>query len=124
MFQTPGTPSVVVYQTPIGEDGTNLGKEPLNERDKVFQIDEGTSVPWCDVMKRPDRRIRVLKKSERTKVMKKIQEIMKNIGVKLLIGLLKQRERDIRLKMIRKREGPDGRIRLIKKIKSQSGSWE
>ena len=64
----------------------------------------------------------MLKKLERTKIMKKIQEMIRNIGVKPLIGLLKQRERDIRLKLIRKRGGPDGRIRLLKNTNNQVGS--
>ena len=109
MFQTPGTPGVVVYRTPM-EEGT-----------KVFQMDGARPVPWCDIMKRQDRRIRVLKKSERTDMMKKTQDIMKRIGVKLLVELLKQRENDIRMKMIGKREGPDGRLRLLKRENSQTG---
>ena len=121
MFQTPGTPGVVVYQTPVEEDGTVIGKGPLDSGTKVFQMDGARPVPWCDIMKRPDRRIRMLKKSERTDMMKKTQDIMKRIGVKLLVELLKQRENDIRMKMIGKREGPDGRLRLLKRENSQTG---
>merc|ERR1719312_486155 len=94
MFQTPGTPGVVVYQTPVEEDGKVIGKSPLDSGTKVFQMDGARPVPWCDIIKRPDRRIRVLKKSERTN-MKKTQDIIKRIGVKLLVELLKQRENDI-----------------------------
>ena len=121
MFQTPGTPGVVVYQTPVEEDGKVIGKGPLDSGTKVFQMDGARPVPWCDIMKRPDRRIRMLKKSERTDMMKKTQEIIKRIGVKNLLELLRQRERDIRMKMIGKREGPDGRLRLLKREPSKIG---
>ena len=121
MFQTPGTPGVVVYQTPVEEDGKVIGKGPLDSGTKVFQMDGARPVPWCDIMKRPDRRIRMLKKSERTDMMKKTQEIIKRIGVKNLLELLRQRERDIRMKMIGKREGPDGRLRLLKRKTSRIG---
>ena len=121
MFQTPGTPGVVVYQTPVEEDGTVIGKGHLDSGTKVFQMDGARPVPWCDIMKRPDRRIRMLKKSERTDMMKKTQEIIKRIGVKNLLELLRQRERDIRMKMIGKREGPDGRLRMLKREPSKIG---
>ena len=84
-FQTP-----LVYQSSIGEDGTSLARGTVYSVPEVFHVDGGRPVPWSDVIKRPESRMNILKKSESTEMMQNMMELLKpnlwdeNIRLKML----------------------------------------